>query len=488
MLEIPAREQASRLREFFEACGYTEQSIQTRLGSAIPPPLQARPKALYLTRDHSLLNTLLRLFFLSESVSLATARAMLDEWLVDFCLAHRLLTVDGASVTANAALIPLGNYLFASDPLTLARMESSDFVLPASSTTALYMLDFILRRPVATALDLGTGCGVLAHFASECSGRVVATDISSRACEYARFNARLNGLENIDVRTGNLFEPVSGERFDLIVSNPPFVLAPSHEFEFRDNDMLLDEFCGMLARSAPNYLEEGGCFQMICEWVETGDEPWHERLGRWFSESNCDVWVLHAAPEDPERYAQVRIAEVSDREIRTDAARYSDWLDYYREHGVTAIRSGVITMRRREGVKNWMRLQALPGRVEGAVHDVIEDGLLARDRLDSLANDQALLDERPHVSPDAQLEQLHRWFSDRWKQSQATIRLLSGFRDEIHLDQVAIQFVTQFDGTRSIAECISRLAEALGEDADDAISKYLPTVRALIERGFLMLP
>ena len=86
MLEIPTPEQASRLKAFFDASGYTEQSIAKLLGSAIPPPLQARPKALYLTRDHSLVNNLLRLFFLSESVSLADARAKLDDWFVDFCL------------------------------------------------------------------------------------------------------------------------------------------------------------------------------------------------------------------------------------------------------------------------------------------------------------------------------------------------------------------------------------------------------------------
>ena len=332
-----SREQASRLKEFIDASGYTEQGIKELLGSAIPPAGQSRPKAIYLTRDDSLLNVLLRLFFLSESVTAEVVHATLPAWMIDFCNDADLLTIDGENAVANVTLVPVANYLFASDALTLSRLGSSDFVLPASSAPALYMLDFMLRRPVNSVLDLGTGCGILAHVASEFSSRVVASDINPRACEYAELNARLNGLESIEVRAGDLFEPVRGERFDLILTNPPFVLAPSNEFAFRDNDMMLDEFCGMLARTAPNYLEEGGCFQMICEWVETGDEPWHERLGRWFENSNCDTWVLHAKPEDPEHYAQVRIAEATALTTETEIASFAEWADYYRANGVKTI-------------------------------------------------------------------------------------------------------------------------------------------------------
>ena len=487
MPKQPSREQASRLKEFIDASGYTEQGIKELLGSAIPPPRQSRPKATYLTRDDSLLNVLLRLFFLNEPVTLEVVRTMLPAWLTDSCIDADLLKVEGEHAIANVALIPVANYLFASDALTLSRMGASDFVLPASSAPALYMLDFTLRRPVNSVLDLGTGCGILAHFASEFSGRIVATDINPRACEYAELNARLNSLESIEVRAGDLFEPVRGERFDLILTNPPFVLAPSNEFAFRDNDMVLDEFCGMLARTAPNFLEEGGCFQMICEWVETGDEPWHERLGRWFENSNCDTWVLHAAPEDPEHYAQVRIAEASGLATDREIASFAEWADYYRSNGVNAIHSGIITMRRRKGT-NWTRFQALSEQVQGEVHGAIEDGLLARDHLDSLADDQALLELSPHVSPDACLNQFHNWSGDRWTPTQASVCLSRGLRDEINLDQGAIEFITQFDGTRTIAECIRRLAEALEEEVDEATKKYLPIVRAMIERGFLVLP
>jgi len=92
------------------------------------------------------------------------------------------------------------------------------------------------REKVGRALDLGVGMGVQTmHLLSHCD-HIVATDISARALAFARFNLILNaydlGLERenieerVSLRQGSLFEPVEGEQFDLIVTNPPFVITP----------------------------------------------------------------------------------------------------------------------------------------------------------------------------------------------------------------------------------------------------------------------
>jgi release factor glutamine methyltransferase len=76
----------------------------------------------------------------------------------------------------------------------------------------------------AEVLDIGTGSGVCAVFAARHARRVVAVDINPAAVRCANINARLNDLEHrIEVRHGDLFAPVAGERFDLIVFNPPFL-------------------------------------------------------------------------------------------------------------------------------------------------------------------------------------------------------------------------------------------------------------------------
>jgi release factor glutamine methyltransferase len=73
-------------------------------------------------------------------------------------------------------------------------------------------------------LDMGTGSGVGAVCAAAHARRVVAVDINPAAVRCARINALINGVEGeIDLRHGDLFAPVRGEKFDLILFNPPFV-------------------------------------------------------------------------------------------------------------------------------------------------------------------------------------------------------------------------------------------------------------------------
>ncbi len=88
----------------------------------------------------------------------------------------------------------------------------------------------------ARVLDLGTGCGILAAAAAERAGEVVATDVDERAVRCARANLADLG---IDVRLGDLFQPVAGERFDLVVVNPPYEVGPSDDLSYRSPDLLV---------------------------------------------------------------------------------------------------------------------------------------------------------------------------------------------------------------------------------------------------------
>ena len=86
------------------------------------------------------------------------------------------------------------------------------------------LLDANLVSSNHEVLDMGTGSGVGAVFAAKYAARVVAVDINPAAVRCARINALLNGVENkIDMRQGDLFAPVRGERFDSILFNPPFL-------------------------------------------------------------------------------------------------------------------------------------------------------------------------------------------------------------------------------------------------------------------------
>lgn len=106
-------------------------------------------------------------------------------------------------------------------------VKRHDSVLPIYPGSGVhYLIDHQLVREGDVVLDLCAGSGVLGIYAADKASRVICTDISQRALEFAKKNADRNNIENIGFRQGNLFEPVKGKQFDYIVANPPFVPIP----------------------------------------------------------------------------------------------------------------------------------------------------------------------------------------------------------------------------------------------------------------------
>jgi release factor glutamine methyltransferase len=124
-------------------------------------------------------------------------------------------------------------------------------------------------HPGASVLDVCTGSGAIAVAAAGAgAGAVTAVDVSRRAVLTARINARLNGVRVRALR-GDLFAPVAGERFDFIVSNPPYLPAEDDALPSRgpqrawdagtDGRVLLDRIC----RGAAERLNPGGCVMLV---------------------------------------------------------------------------------------------------------------------------------------------------------------------------------------------------------------------------------
>ncbi len=152
------------------------------------------------------------------------------------------------------------------DDFRLERVHGAPFVVtpsvfnpkvPRTGAFLASQIDSRLLDREAEVLDMGTGSGVCAVFAANHARRVVAVDINAAAVRCAGINALLNHHEHkIDVRHGDLFGPVSGERFDLILFNPPFLRgAPRDD---RDRAWRSSDIAERFAAGLGDHLKPGG--------------------------------------------------------------------------------------------------------------------------------------------------------------------------------------------------------------------------------------
>jgi hypothetical protein len=224
----PDPDAVARLREALGAAGYTPDGVQDLLGPTAHGAL-ARLETVpaeRATRGGSPLETLSRLFLLQRAVPAKAAAAALP---VDDALAGGVLAAEGHEVRALVDLRPYdtAGWWLVSDHGT--GLDGQHRPLPAEHVLGVggastSLANLTVRPTVERALDIGTGCGVQALHLTQHAGHVTATDVLPRAVAMARLTAALSDVR-LDLRQGDLLAPVAQERFDLLVSNPPFVVS-----------------------------------------------------------------------------------------------------------------------------------------------------------------------------------------------------------------------------------------------------------------------
>jgi methylase of polypeptide subunit release factors len=413
--------------------------------------------------------TLIRLFLLELEVPVAEAESALP---VAAAAACGLVEVRGDTVVPQVQLIPAGDLVFACDRPGGGGREH--VVGPAPS--GLLLANLTMRRPVDSALDLGTGCGIQAVAAIRHTQRVVATDVNPRALEFADFNRLLNGGGTVELREGSLYEPVAGEQFDLIVCNPPFAVSPDTTYTYRDSG---DDICERLVRETPAHLTEGGIAHLVLSWaIRAGEEPDAPVL-RWVDGTGCDALLLRYNIEAPLQYA------VGWNATNPDASDAVDrWLAYYDELGIEALAYGALTLRRRAG-RNWARAEEVAfDRIDPAGEHV-ERLLRTHTYLAGIDDDRALLDGVFTLAGRQRLDQTLRPQPGGFAVEGAWLALDDGLGFRAAVDGVAVELVARVDGRRSLREVTAEVASSLGVEPAQAEDAALPVVRRMLELGFL---
>ncbi|MEO6310568.1 MAG: methyltransferase [Leifsonia sp.] len=303
-----------------------------------------------------------------------------------------------------------GSWWIVSDlgELALGHALGENHVLGVGGAS-LTLAGLMIPNPVDSALDLGTGCGIQAMHAARHATHVVATDISERALELAALNAELNGIRNIEFRLGSLFAPVAGERFDHIISNPPFVITPRTEgvpsYEYRDGGLVGDAIVEAVVRGAAAHLNPGGIAQLLGNWEYhdasgAGGDAF-DRLRSWLDaprggsggsssdgegdgdgdsdgakpaarsdapgapldawSAPLDAWIIEREVQGATDYAETWIRDGGTRPDTAAFDRlYGAWLDDFEARGVSKVGFGYMLLRAPQTAPEPERMRGTP--------------------------------------------------------------------------------------------------------------------------------
>ncbi|WP_199815702.1 class I SAM-dependent methyltransferase [Streptomyces griseus] len=500
---------AARLRDALLRASFTADGLLDLLGAPAYAAL-ARSEtvpALRATRGDTPLEALVRLFLLQQPVPHARVEGVLpvDEcvesgWLVRVGGDSKVSGATGASgnsggdVAATVDVRPYGgpdgeDWFIVSD-LGCAvggaggigsRDEGVVLGVGGASMT---LAGITVRTPVSCALDLGTGSGIQALHAAQHATRVTATDLNPRALHITALTLALSGAPAADLREGSLFEPVrDDETFDLVVSNPPFVISPGARLTYRDGGMGGDDLCRTLVQQSGERLNEGGFAQFLANWQHVEGEDWQDRLRAWVPRG-CDAWIVQREVQDVAQYAELWLRDAGDhRGDRADyQARYDAWLDEFEARKVRAVGFGWITLRKTAAAEPVITVEEWPHSVEQPLGDTVRAHF---DRLDYLrAHDDAALLEG-HFRLAAEIVQEQVGLPGAEDPEHVVLRQHRGMRRATKVDTVGAGFAGVCDGSLSAGRILDAIAQLVGEDPVLLRDRTPAQIRLLVEQGFL---
>ena len=520
-------EQAADLRRDLEATGWGVDSVHHLLGDAADaalrreirlPALRALRRALDEDRAAGAAPNptavLTALFMLGQTVSVAELDAALRRTRTRGALAMGLVEPApdaGADAAPRVrALVDLRpheardetgdvRWWIASDlgELATGAPLAPDHVLGIGGA-GLALAALTPRRPVAAALDLGCGCGIQTLYLLRHADRVTATDVSERALAFTAFNAALAavGPDRLELLAGSLLEPVAGRRFDLIVTNPPFVLTPPAVreaglplMEYRDAGRPV--LPGLVA-GLGEHLGVGAAAVMLGNWEHRRGRDWRRDVAGWVPD-DLDAWVVEREAQDPVEYAALWLRDgglAPERDLPRFEAALEAWIADFEARGVEGVGLGYLIVHRPDPDSDgaprgpWRVLEEVATRPAGPLGEHVARCLEVRSGLAAM-DDDAVAGLRPVTAPDVTEERHLRPGAS--EPDVILIRQGGGFGRVVEADAALAALVGVADGELSVAQIATAVAALTGADEAALRARMVAATRALAAEGFVDL-
>ncbi|MEO8108024.1 MAG: methyltransferase [Actinomycetes bacterium] len=486
-MRLPGGDLSTQLADRLNALDFTVEGVQHLLGPVPAAALDREevvPASRVLARERSPLATIVKLFLLGETVDAADAEEASGLSTGDL---QDLVVTDGSQVRALVEVAPYGtdqnDWWVASDwsSRRTGRPTAADHVLGVGGASTM-LAQCTVRPDVDRALDVGTGCGVQAFHLAGHARSVTATDISDRCLQLAAFNASLNQI-SVDLRHGNLFEPVSGERFDLVVSNPPFVIGSpdTQRHDYRDSGLEGDAVCAAVVGGVADRLNEGGWCQLLANWEITDGDDWAAHTRSWVAGTGLDAWVIQRDVQDPASYVETWLRDAGEQRSGVYRAAYDSWLSALEHRGVLGVGFGLITLRRGGRTTPHQHFQHAPQAWRQPVAADVQRWFEANDAI--AADPAGLLSRALRVAPDVAIEQ-HGAVGD--SEPMMLLTRMSGMAWRAPIDAFGMGVVGALDGQRPAAEAVLAMAAEYDIRPEDALAASIPILRQMALEGFVL--
>ncbi len=476
------------LRARLAGAGYTDEVI--RFAEGIGPgqfdPLRLPLVRRALERRGDAAALLARLFAYDDAVEREAVGAAIGDDSLELLLAAGALAIDardGTRIVSRFRLMPIEGLWILSDG-----MNAEPECVMGPGPTTLQILGLLPERIAGSVLDVGCGAGSMALVATRRgAARAVGTDINPRAIEIARFNARLNGLA-AEFLQGDLVEPVRGERFPLVVAQPPYIVHPATtaRVAYLHGGPAGDEIAVRLVGEIPAVLAPAGLALVLTESAVRPRAGLHERLRGALAGAPVDLVVLAAPAASPSiqaiAYASLEAPDFGEA-YAAAARRYRDHIDSLGiaefVHALVVLRAGADGTPPGRQFTAQIPIRGIPMKAPGAVLALFA------------ALDFASLDDDALSAAAVRAPAGARWVEERSRpdprlEPSYSVRFAPG---ALPVDQemtgATVALVAALDASASVGEAIARYATECGATPAEVRHSVLDFVREGLSRGTL---
>jgi SAM-dependent methyltransferase len=483
-------EEFARLRDLLERAGYTESLICER--AEVPSihffPAPDGRTALKDIRDAQSL--LVRLFLDGDHVPWAMVRFFLRGADLGALEALDLLhSPVGAPelCAAKVGLYPIDELYIAADRPrafdTSTSAAAPDLVFSPVSPETYRFLHLMPRVPCESLLELCSGTAVAGMLgARRFARRVTAIDITERSSRFARFNASLNGIDGVRVLQGDLYAPIAGESYDLILAHPPYVPSLESRYVFRDGGEDGEEVTRRILAGLADHLRPGGQFFCDCMITDRDGAPLESRvraaLGR--DEGEFDVLIAQSSSLDPLHYVTDQA-----RDGRLEFESLVRWNETFRRLEVDQlVFTSILVQRRAE-----RRPVVTSRRVVSPLTSAADLQWVLRWMVQTASWDadqmRQLLGSRPRTLPRTELRSRSIVRDRQWTVEECTLVTLAPFAVEASCPAWYATLLQWCDGRMTAREHLQFLRETkvVPESAPEDL--FVTMIRQLVDAGLI---